>query len=204
MNLRRAMLWCGATGSALFIVLFLVNDAIKPDYSPVRDAVSEGAIGRGGWLQIVNFVVSGSLVALSSLALRRTVDRWTSGLIALAGAGLALAGVFLSDPVPAEQGTWHGMVHNVVGTVSSAALIAACFTAARWTTAPLWRWYSVAVGIAMPAAFSVAVVATESLGAWQRLTNVLGWTWLVALELRALRAPAEAPAAGIPVAIRRS
>jgi hypothetical protein len=52
------------------------------------------------------------------------------------------------------------------------------------------RWYSIAVGIAMPLTFVVAVVATDTLGIWQRLTNVIGWTWLIVLALRAMRVAA--------------
>lgn len=181
----KPLLVAGATGGVLFILLFLVNDVVKPDYDPVRDAVSEAAIGRGGWLQITNFVVSGLLIAASSLALSRTVSRWTGRFVFLVGAGLTLAGVFAPDPVPTDVATWHGMVHNTVGTVSSVALVVACFVSAGWRPTTRWRRYCIAVGIAMPLVFLVGLVAPETLGLWQRLTNVLGWTWLVALELRA-------------------
>ncbi|WP_267899094.1 DUF998 domain-containing protein [Streptomyces corynorhini] len=189
MILRRGLLWCGVAGSALFLLLMLVNDVIKPDYDPVRDAVSEAEIGSGGWLQILNFVVSGLLIAASSVAISQTVNRWTGVLVGFVGAGLALSGVFVTDPVPTDHTTWHGTIHNATGTISSVALIAACFVAARWQATSRWCWYSVLVGIAMPLTFVVALGATESLGIWQRLTNVLGWTWLIALEVRAMRTP---------------
>ncbi|WBB58536.1 DUF998 domain-containing protein [Streptomyces sp. WMMC500] len=187
---RRWLLWCGVAGSASFILLFLINDVVKPDYDPVRDAVSEAQIGSGGWLQSVNFIVSGLLITASSVAISQAVNRWTGVLVGLVGAGLALAGVFVSDPVPTDHATWHGMIHNVVGTISSAALIAACFVAARWQATPRWRWYSLVAGVAMPVTFVVATGATETLGIWQRLTNVIGWTWLIVLALRAMRASA--------------
>lgn len=190
MIFRRVLLWCGAAGSALFILIFLINDVVKPDYDPVRDAVSEAEIGSGGWLQIGNFIVSGLLITASSVAVSQVVSRWTGVLVGLTGAGLALAGVFVSDQVPTDHATWHGMIHNVVGSISSAALIAACFVAARWQATPLWRWYSIVVGVAMPLTFVVAIGATETLGIWQRLTNVFGWTWLIVLALRAMRASA--------------
>jgi hypothetical membrane protein len=173
----------------LFILLFLLNDAIKPDYSPVRDAVSEAEIGRGGWVQIANFIISGLLITASSVAISQTVGRWTGRLIAVVGLGLALAGVFVSDPVPTDHGTWHGLIHNVVGTVSSAALIAACFTATRWRPTTRWRWYGILAGVAQPVVFLVALAATDTLGIWQRLTNVIGWTWLAVLAVRAMGTP---------------
>lgn len=163
---------------------------VKPGYNPVRDAVSEGRLGAGGWLQIVNFLVSGLLITASSVAVSRAVSRWTGILVGLVGAGLALAGVFLSDPVPTHEATWHGMIHNVVGSISSVALIAACFVAARWQATALWRRYSIAAGVAMPLTFILAAVAAGTLGIWQRLTNVVGWTWLIVLALRAMRVSA--------------
>ncbi|GAB3440150.1 hypothetical protein GCM10027570_05370 [Streptomonospora sediminis] len=172
------------------MLLFLVNDAIKPDYNPVSDAVSEAGIGRGGWLQIANFIISGLLVTASASAISQTVNRWTGRFVVLVGMGLALSGVFVSDPVPTGDPTWHGLAHNVVGTVSSAALIAACFAASGWRATPLWRWYCILAGVAMPATFVVALAAPDTLGIWQRLTNIIGWTWLIALEVRAMRTPA--------------
>jgi hypothetical membrane protein len=188
LQIRRGLLWCGAAGSIMFIVVFLISDAIKPDYDPVRDAVSEAAIGSGGWLTTANFIVSGLLIAASSVATAQVVGRWTGILVAVVGAGLAVAGVFVSDPVPTDQATWHGMIHNVAGTASSAALVIACFTAARWRPTSAWRWSCVAVGVSVPLIFVLALGASETAGIWQRLTNILGWTWLVVLAVRAIAA----------------
>ena len=188
LQIRRWLLWCGAAGSILFIVVFLISDATKPDYDPVRDAVSEAAIGSGGWLTTANFIVSGLLIAASSVATAQVVGRWTGTLVAVVGAGLAVAGVFVSDPVPTDQASWHGMIHNAAGTASSAALVIACFTAARWRPTPAWRWYCIAVGICVPLIFVAALGASETAGIWQRLTNIIGWTWLTVLTARALAA----------------
>jgi hypothetical protein len=79
---QRGLLWCGAVGSVLFIVIFLISDAVKPDYDPVRDAV----------------------------------------------------------------------------------------------------------GVSMPLIFVLALGASETAGIWQRLTNIVGWTWLTVLAVRALAA----------------
>ncbi|MFF0345192.1 DUF998 domain-containing protein [Kribbella sp. NPDC004875] len=197
MSALRGLLWCGVVGPVLFIVLFLVNDAIKPGYDPVRNAVSEAAIGSGGWLQSTNFIVSGLLIAASSAAITRVVGRWAGALVGVTGAGLALAGVFVSDPVPVEQVSWHGMIHNVAGTASSAALVITCFVAARWRPTSQWRWYCLAVGVSVPLIFVVALGADGTLGIWQRLSNLIGWTWLAVVALRALAVMSETPEADL-------
>ncbi|MFD0521211.1 DUF998 domain-containing protein [Paractinoplanes durhamensis] len=47
MSRDRFLLWCGVLGGPLFVVVFLVNDRIRDGYDPVRDFVSEAAIGPG-------------------------------------------------------------------------------------------------------------------------------------------------------------
>ena len=191
----RRMLWCGVVGAISFVAVFLVNDAVKPGYEPVRDFVSEAAIGRGGWVQIANFLVAGALLAVSAIALARRVNAWTGRLVGVVGVSLAAAGVFVSDPVPHDQSTWHGVAHNVVSVFVFAALSLACFVAARWQPTARWRWYCIATGVAVPALFVVAGAVSSTSGLWQRATIIIGWSWLAVLELRALRflsRPAEA------------
>jgi hypothetical protein len=196
----RRSLACGVAGALLFIAVVLVNGVVKPDYDPVRDFVSEGAIGRGGWLQITNFVISGALLTVFSFGLRRTVSRWTAWLVRTSAISLVAAGVFVSDPVPSDATTVHGTVHNLVSLVVFGALTAACFTAARWRPTRMWRAYCVLTGIAIAVLFVLAGSAdpTDGVpGLFQRASIVAGWTWLALLAVRTLRAvpPRRVPAA---------
>jgi hypothetical protein len=186
----RGLLWFGPAGAALFVVVFLVDDEVKPNYDPARDLVSEAAIGAGGWVQIASFVVTGCLLGLSSVALSRTAGRWTGILVGIVAASLAAAGVFVSDPVPHDRATWHGVAHNIVSVVVFASLSAACFVAASWRPTASWRRYCRATGVAVPILFLTAGAVASTGGLWQRLTIVVGWCWLAVLSLRALRTPA--------------
>jgi hypothetical membrane protein len=186
----RELSWLGAAGAISFVVVFLVNDAVRPNYDPVRDFVSEAAIGAGGGVQITSFIVTGCLLAFSSAALSATVGRWTGILVALVGVSLVAAGVFVSDPAPHDQATWHGIAHNMASVVVFASLSAACFVAARWRSTPGWRWYCRATGFAVPILFVTAGADANTSGLWQRLTIVAGWSWLAVLSVRALRSPA--------------
>jgi hypothetical protein len=183
----RRLLACGAIGAVLFVAVFLVNDWIKAGYDPVRDFVSEAAIGRGGWVQIANFLATGALMIAFSFGLRRAVSRWTAWLVRLFGIGLVAAGVFVSDPVPSDVWTWHGIVHDVVSLAVFASLSAACFTAARWRPSRRWRWYCVLTGIAVPVLFVATGGFPDTSGVFQRITVGIGWTWLAVLAMRAMR-----------------
>jgi uncharacterized protein DUF998 len=131
--------------------------------------------------------VSGALIAASSFALARTVNAGTGRLIGVFGLSLIGAGVFVSDPMPHDQATGHGIAHTVFSFVTFGSLAAACFTAARWRPAPRWRRYCRLTGAAVPVLFVVAGGVAGTSGLWQRLAIVIGWSWLVMLGLRAMR-----------------
>ncbi|MGA5299078.1 DUF998 domain-containing protein [Nucisporomicrobium flavum] len=183
---RRSLLRGGVLAPILFVLVFLINDALKPGYEPVRDYVSEAAIGPGGWVQIANFAGAGLLITASSFGLSRTVSRWTGRLIRVFGVCLIAAGVFVSDPVPHDRSTWHGSVHNAVSIVAFGSLTLACCTASRWRPTSRWRWLCILTGCAIPVLFVVAGGVSETAGLWQRLTIAIGWSWLAVLGLRAL------------------
>lgn len=181
-------------GALLFLVVILANGLAKPDYDPVHDFVSEGAIGRGGWLQIGNFIVSGALLTVFSFGLRDTVTRWTSWLVRVFAVCLMAAGVFVADPVPSDAATGHGIAHNAVSLAVFVALVAACCTAARWQPTRAWRWYCL-LSAALIVVFFVLAGGADPVdggaGLFQRASIAAGWIWLAALARRALRFTAQ-------------
>ncbi|MET3430019.1 putative membrane protein [Actinoplanes tereljensis] len=186
--MARILLWCGVVAGPLFVAVFLVNDRIRPDYDPLRDFVSEAAIGPGGWLQIASFLITGALMVAFSVAVRQVVSRWTGWLLALFGVSLMLAGAFVSDPAPTTVRTGHGIVHNLVSAVVFlVSLPAAAFVAARWRPTRGWSWYCRAVGVAVPGLFVLAGGIEAATGVFQRLAIAVGCSWIAVLGLRALR-----------------
>ena len=65
------LLACGAIGSLLFVVAFLVEGATRANYDPLRHPVSSLALGDWGWTQTANFIVAGLLTLVFSVGLRR-------------------------------------------------------------------------------------------------------------------------------------
>jgi hypothetical membrane protein len=189
----RVLLWCGVVGGPLFIAVFLINDRIKDGYDPVRDFVSEAAIGAGGWVQIVNFLVTGALAVAFATAVHRVVSRSTGWLVGAFGVGLMLAGVFVTDPAPYAGRTGHGIAHDVTSAVVFGSLAVAAFTAARWRPTAAWRWYCRAVGVAVPVLIVLAGGVESVTGVFQRLALAAGMTWLAVLAVRALRQADEKP-----------
>jgi hypothetical membrane protein len=208
MTYVRKLLWAGLVGPPLFVVVFLIEGLTRPGYSAWRHYVSQLATGPGGWVQVVNFLVCGTLVIAFAIGLRATTRSVAAPiLLALFGTGLIVAGVFSTDPaldypVGAPQvHTTHGMIHGLAGLAVFTLLPAATFVMAAWFArhgSRRWMWYSLAVGVTMIVAFIAAnVFSTMDMtgrmpnaptGFFQRIAIIAGWTWISMVALHLIRA----------------
>jgi hypothetical protein len=142
----RTLAGCGVVAGPLFIVAALAQMPARAGFHPTRDAVSLLSIGHLGWIQVVNFLVTGALYIAGATGMRRLVRsgpgrRWIPALLYVCGAGIAGGGVFHPDPgdgfppgTPADASvvsSWHGVLHQVCGTSAFLALIALCFVFGR-------------------------------------------------------------------------
>src|SRR5437588_6342776 len=97
---NRVLLACGVIGPPLFIIVFLIEGATRPGYSPWRHYVSQLSTGEGGWVQIANFIMCGLLSLGFALALWSSSPRpargfaWGPTLLVIFGLDLIVAGIF--------------------------------------------------------------------------------------------------------------
>lgn len=100
---------------------------LRPDLPAGGHRISEYALGRHGWLMAASFVAVGcGLAALGAavLAVRGARRRLpTAGLLAIAGAGMAIAGLFRTDEL--RSGITADAIHSAASAVSTMAVIAA-------------------------------------------------------------------------------
>jgi Protein of unknown function (DUF998) len=205
MDVVGALFVCGVIAGPLFVLVFLIEGAMTPDYDPLRHPVSSLALGPFGWTQTLNFIVVGLLTlafAVGLVRLRGARQKVGGTLVGIWGVGLIGAGAFLTDPVsgyppgtpptPVEA-TTPGTLHDLFSVAAFFALGAACFVLAGGKG---WRWaiYSVLSGATFLGAFVVAGIGfgqtepfVEVAGLWQRVCVLIGWTWLTMLALRLLR-----------------
>jgi Protein of unknown function (DUF998) len=218
---ERWLLACGAIGPPLFVVVFLVEGATRRHYDAWRHPVSSLSIGDLGWMQMTNFIVTGTLMIAFAVGLRSPLRRegggiWAPVLIGLFGVGLIGAGIFTADPISgfppgtpviAEVRSGHGRLHDLFGVPVFFGLPVACGVLARRfarTGRRGWAAYSIGTGVAFLACFLLAgagfgqnAVLMSVGGLLQRVTIVIGWTWLAALAVHWLRLP-RSPLAGAP------
>ncbi|HMB25631.1 MAG TPA: DUF998 domain-containing protein [Anaerolineales bacterium] len=205
MNLKtRTLLLCGAVAGPLFIVTFSIEGATRANYSALRHPVSSLALGSLGWMQVINFVVTGLLFIACALGLWRTLQpgRWKSLLIGLLGISLIGAGLFATDPVNGyPPGTPHlltgstsqGRIHDLFGVLTFLGLPITClvfcfgFLRARKYG---WAAYSVFSAATMLVFFVLAGMGfsqvpgySDFAGVFQRLSIVGGFGWLTLLAI---------------------
>ncbi|MDG4797006.1 DUF998 domain-containing protein [Micromonospora sp. WMMD1082] len=183
----RRLLTCGVFGPPLFVIAFLVEGALRPGYSMLRQTVSELAAGPRGWQQIANFLVFGVLLLLFAAGLRRaTRSVVVPALVALIAAALVVSGLFVTDPVHSAATSWHGTVHNAAAIPVFLGLPALCLVVAVLSLRRgSWGWavYSTVTAVAMLATIQ-GLASDAYAGLFQRITIVLGWTWFTVLALR--------------------
>jgi hypothetical protein len=200
----RLLLACGAIGPLLFIVVFLIEGATRPNYSAWHHFVSSLSQGEQGWMQITNFLICGILVLFFAIGLRRVLhpgkgSTWGPILLGIFGLCLIGAGLFVTDPLlgyppgAPSTPTFHGVLHELLSLVAFASLIAACFVLARrFAGDPAWRgwaFYSIATGI-LVAVFFIMTDVVASLnpngpaGLIQRISIIIGWGWIALLAFR--------------------
>ncbi len=143
--MKRKLLGCGIIAGPLFVVASLAQAFTRTGFDLARHPISLLSLGSLGWVQIVNFVVSGALFVAGAVALREALrpgpgSTWAPRLVALTGVGLIVAGVFTTDagagfppgaPAGAPAMSWHGVLHEVGFALSFVGAIAACGVFAR-------------------------------------------------------------------------
>jgi len=208
----RPLLLAGVIGPLVFIAAFLIEGITRPGYSAWRNFVSQLATGDGGWMQVVNFLVCGTLVAGFAIGLRRALGSGRASiaapiLLGLFALALIVAGLFATDPAlgypvgAPEVHTTHGMIHGLAGLAAFSLLPAAAFAMAwRFSGDPStrrWAVYSASIGVLLVVCFiaSTTVSAMDASGVLpnaptgflQRVAIIGGWTWIAMLAPRELR-----------------
>ncbi len=208
---QSSKLWlaCGVIGPLLFVSVFLIEGATRANYSALRQPISSLSIGESGWMQRVNFLITGLLLLVFALGLRRAARGtiWGPVLVGLVGIGLMGAGLFVADPfngyppgtplLPTVRST-HGILHDLFGVPVFLGLPIACLVFSRRFAKEGergWAIYSVLTCVSMLAVFVLTSMGLNQLlgladiaGLLQRLTLCIGLSWIVLLALHLLRA----------------
>ncbi len=205
-EVTRGLLVCGVVAGPLFIGASLIQALLRPGFDLSRHPISLLLLGDLGWVQFINFVVTGLLALAYAFGMRRFLHpgrggTWGPLLVGIYGVGFITAGVFPPDP---EFGFPAGAPGGVPGVASGHAniqslaflalmlsVIAASFIFAR-RFAGLhergWAAYCVATGVAVPALFILGAALTPGGKGGLPLLGVALFTsaWLAVVAARLL------------------
>ncbi len=133
----RTLLTAGLVAGPLFFGVVAALIATRDGFDLSVHPISLLATGPGGWVQILNFVIAGLLVAAAAVGMGRVLApgaaaRWTTCSVGLFGLGLVASGLFVADPEngfpagtpagPATQLSWPAIAHATAATLAYTAL----------------------------------------------------------------------------------
>jgi hypothetical membrane protein len=211
-TINRLLLTGGIAGPLLFILVILIEGAARPGYDAWTQAASVLSLSNQGWMQIANFIVCGLLILGCAVEVRQILRdgpgrTWGPILLAVVGAGLIIAGIFVTDPAqgyppgtppgPSLHTTLHGAIHFFIGGLAFfSGLPASCFVFARRFAGDIqwkgWSLYSIISGIMMIAffvAFAIASTHAGPGGLFERVSIAIGMIWMALFALKLLRLP---------------
>ena len=197
----RALLLGGVVAGPLFLGTVVVQALAHDDFDARIHPLSSLSLGDHGWVQVVNFVVSGLLVLGFAVGLRRALrgtpaGRWGPILVGVNGASLVVAGLFLADPIngypvgAVEGATVHGVVHAAAPAIGGLAGYAAYVVFARRFAKLGRRGWAVASVAIVPADIALSAVAMAA-GDFRIMlvALALGMGWMAAVARHVLRTP---------------
>ena len=219
---QRLCLWAGIVGPLFFVLVFTIEGFFTPGYSAMREVVSFLELEPAGWIQSLNFILTGLLFALFASGFfqwmrPRSASGWlfvTTVLIALSGVGMIMAGLFFPDAPGTSQPSVHGILHSISFSVIFLSLgVAGLLVGGKFLRTPGWRIhgvYSLITGLfpivaALGNLYSSFVVSTASKtpftsttsqlvvgGLINRILILVAFAWYVILAIHLLMDEREA------------
>ena len=198
-----ALLKCGMLVGPLYLAAGLAQALTREGFDLGRHPLSVLANGPWGWIQTLNFVVSGVLVIAAAIGFSRALrpqSRAPGWLLGTFGASLLLAAIFRADPMdgfpvgtpegPPTTMSAFGAAHFAAGAIGFLALALSCLAVARAMSHRGERGMaalSACCGIAVLVGFMAPAIVPATgpvAGIW--FSVVVGWAWLAVTSWRLL------------------
>ncbi|MEU4690469.1 DUF998 domain-containing protein [Actinoplanes sp. NPDC023714] len=116
------LLGCGIVAGPLFLAAGVIQGLTREGFDLTRNAISQLSLGDLGWIQVINFILTGALLIAGATGLRQALRdgpgaTWAPRMVAVFGASFLVSAVFDADPgagfpvgTPAFAGAALGLV----------------------------------------------------------------------------------------------
>jgi hypothetical protein len=167
--------------------------------------VSELSLGPYGWVQMLNFLLTGALVVVFGRGLAAhfsagAASRTGPVLVQCMGVSLVVSGLFATDPSAMfDQASAHGVVHGIFGAIFFTLAPVSCFVFyRRFRSDRAWRplaGWSLAAGVVLTLGIGLLKFSQQpgsALFDWKGLVQrvilvaIMAWIFAVASRLRRL------------------
>jgi len=193
------LLRCGVWAGPFYLAVGLAQAFLRDGFVFAKHPLSVLTNGPGGWVQTVNFVVTGLMVLAAAVGFGRVMgpkSRAVTWFLGGYGACILVAAMFKADPVdgfppgtplgvPTSISTT-GLVHFIAGALGFTFLAISCFLAARAMRrrdVPSLALLSLLSGLVVVVGFFGGIFLPMGVvGIW--FAVVAGWLWLTVMSLR--------------------
>jgi len=166
-------------GPALFILTVFIFALFKPKYRPLHNTISELALGRYGYIQTANFILSGLLILVLGLRLVSTQEHlYGSVAVSVMGAVLLLSAVFRTDPITANGSTTTGKVHNGLFFIGIFGILTAQFVTGFSSLGSALGVFSLACGTLTLLGLPITITRQTYMGLFQRALVLVVMVWI--------------------------
>lgn len=195
-NLQTALLCSGASGAVLFSTVYFCFGVISPNYYMIHESISRLQLLPYGWIQSLNFILSGLLICVFAFALRRElVSGFGSTLIPflqlLTGLGSIVLGVCLNHQVQLYS----------TGVIFLSLVISLLLITRRFSANPKWRGWTTYTILTVLLMIVLFMLLADSAfhkgmltGVFERLLIITRLIWLLIFTSRLLGGRSLAPA----------
>lgn len=199
----RGLLHCGVWAGPFYLAVGLAQAFARDGFVFAKHPLSVLTNGPGGWIQTVNFVVTGLMVVAAAVGFGRVLgpvlgkkSRAMTWFLGAYGASILVASMFKADPVdgfppgtplgPPTSISTTGLIHFIAGALGFTFLAISCFLAARAMRrrdVPSLARLSLFSGLIVVVGFFGGIFLPMGVvGIW--FAVVAGWLWLTVMSLR--------------------
>jgi len=215
----RMLLICGALAGPLFTTAWFLVGLVHEDYDPMRHAISSLSVGKFGWAQDANFILTGILTLAFAFGLWATLQSsggsiWGPLLVAAAGGGFIGDGLFITDPLngyppgapvlpvpPTRTGWLHLLFAALVFGLPAAGLVLARLFNKQ--EARKWAIYSAVTAIIFILLYLITIAGflkvdglANYAGLLQRISLTIVLAWLTLISVYLLKTPSNSRTMG--------
>ena len=205
----RSLAAVSVASTALFPgIVITLNLVQRAGYSPVRQAISELALGTGGLLMVIAFCGLGTGIFTLAMTIRRVGanGRIVPAILTVAAILAGPASAAFHTDLTGAPTTVHGTIHNVAGIAAFllllTAMVVGSFTFRRDV---FWRSHAVTTAFlaisGLITFFLIPLLGDDRFGLAQRLFVGTFVTWLITTATyahRRLTSTSPAPAPSTP------